>query len=183
MTGPTGIPGEATNTGATGPTGFTGSTGYTGPTGSTGYTGTTGTTGTTGSTGPAGTVAYGVLKVPAAATNFNFSTAVSTLPSSFGTYVTGGADAITFDITLNGSTYSSTNLPIVFLTGFVYSTTAGYIDIQRQFATHTGTAAAQVTINSSVTTMTFNYVNKTNFPYTANDGNGYCLYIYFAIYN
>lgn len=71
-TGPTGLPGESTNTGATGytgPTGITGPpgvatntgahgdtgpTGYTGITGPSGMTGTTGTTGYTGRTGPTG---------------------------------------------------------------------------------------------------------------------------------
>jgi hypothetical protein len=38
-------------------------------------------------------------------------------------------------------------------------------------------------MNASVTTITFNYINKTNFPYTSNDSNGYALYICFNILN
>jgi len=61
ITGPTGAPGFATNTGATGPTGPTGPTGYTGATGPQGFpgaastiTGPTGAAGTAGATGSTG---------------------------------------------------------------------------------------------------------------------------------
>jgi hypothetical protein len=67
------------------------------------------------------------------------------------------------------------------MSAYVYSTTAGYINCQRQMGVQTGTAAAVVTINSTVTTLTFNQVNKTNFPYTDNDSNGYALYIYLQV--
>ena len=188
LTGPTGRTGAAGPTGAasteTGPTGRTGPTGF-GATGATGAASTeTGPTGFTGPTGERGTgTTIGVIKVPAAATNFNFATAVATLPSAFGTYVTGGSDAITFSINLNGSTYNSTNLPFFMMTAYVFSSTAGYINCQRQMGVQTGTAAGVVTVNSGVTTLTFNQINKTNFPYTANDGNGYALYIYLQIIN
>lgn len=195
-TGPTGITGPTGRTGpfGTGPTGPTGTpSSVTGPTGSlgTGPTGpvgaassVTGPTGTslTGSTGPQGSgTLVGVIKVPKAATNFNFSTAVASLPPSFGTYNAGGTDAITFSISLNTSTYSPSKIPFFMMSAYVYSTTAGYINCQRQMGVQTGTAAASVTIDASVTTLTFNYVNKTNFPYTDNDSNGYALYIYLQI--
>ena len=54
FTGPEGIPGSASTTGATGATGRTGPTGDTGRTGPTGDTGRTGPTGATGRTGPTG---------------------------------------------------------------------------------------------------------------------------------
>jgi len=204
-TGPTGATGAtSTVTGPTGRTGATGSTGptgaastTTGPTGSTGssLTGATGPTGL-GSTGPTGLGAtgptgppsagggsvIGVLKVPSAAGNFNFSTAVSTLPSSFGTYVVGGSDASTFSITLDAS-YTTSNLPLFVVTGYVYSSAAGYINVQRQFGTNSGTSAAGVSLTTTVTTLTFANVTKANFPYTVNDTQGYALYIIFQILN
>ena len=180
-TGPTGPTGPTGNTGPTGRTGPTGPPASTGPTGP-GPTGTTGPTGDAGSTGPQGYGnSVGVIKVPKAATNFNFSTAVASLPVSFGSYNAGGTDAITFTITLNSSTYSASKLPFFMMTAYVYSTTAGYINCQRQMGVQTGTAAGVVTINSTVTTLTFNQINKTNFPYTDNDANGYALYIYLQI--
>jgi hypothetical protein len=207
--GPTGPTGDGTGSGGGSGTGYTGSTGPTGPTGVNGSIGTTGPTGVTGPqgipgtatntgatgpqgasitgpTGPAGSgsgSSFAVIKVPSAATNFNFSTAVASIPSSFGTYVAGGSDAITFTINLNTSTYSSSNLPFFIMSAYVYSTTAGYINCQRQMGVQTGTAAAYVTMNSGVSTLTFNYINKTNFPYTANDSEGYALYIYLQIVN
>ena len=189
--GDTGFTG-ATGAGATGTTGATGigSTGSTGSTGAgtTGATGTkgdTGFTGFTGATGPAGTGSgslVGVLKIPGATVNFNFATALSSLPASFGTYVVGGTDASTFSITLNGS-YMTTNLPYYNVTGYVYSSTAGYINVQRQFGVQTGTAAAAMTINGGVTTLTFTNITKTNFPYTSNDSQGFAMYIVFQILN
>jgi hypothetical protein len=198
-TGFTGQNGSSSLTGSTGPTGFTGFTGFTGaqggtvntgPTGFTGFTGFTGAngntslTGATGATGPAGSgVTLGSIRVPASTANFNFSAAVSTLPSSFGTFNPGtSTDAITFTITLNGS-YSPTNLPVYMVTAYVYSATAGYVNCQRQFGTQSGVGSAYITTNSSVRTITFNYINKTNFPYTANDANGYALYIYIQVLN
>ena len=52
--GPTGTPGQSTNTGATGSTGNTGCTGPAGDSTNTGATGRTGPTGITGNTGPTG---------------------------------------------------------------------------------------------------------------------------------
>mgnify|MGYP000491558974 CR=1 FL=1 len=69
------------------------------------------------------------------------------------------------------------------MTAYVYSTTAGYINCQRQMGVQTGTSAGYVTINTGVTSITFNYINKVNFPYTSNDGNGFALYIYLQIIN
>jgi hypothetical protein len=201
-TGSTGAAGTATLTGATGTTGITGatgiagsstltgSTGVTGSTGITGFTGFTGQsgastlTGSTGTTGPAGTSAslFGLIKVPSSSINFNFSTAVSTLPASFGTYNPGSSDGLTFTITLNPS-YNQTNLPIYNVTAYVYSATAGYINCQRQFGVQTGVAAAYITMNAAVNTITFNYITKNNFPYSANDTNGYALYISINIIN
>lgn len=198
-TGFTGQNGSSSLTGSTGPTGFTGFTGFTGaqggtvntgPTGFTGFTGFTGAngsatlTGSTGTTGPAGSgVTLGSIRVPASTANFNFSAAVSTLPSSFGTFNPGtSTDAITFTITLNAA-YTPTNLPVYMVTAYVYSATAGYVNCQRQFGTQSGVGSAYITTNSSVRTLTFNYINKTNFPYTANDANGYALYIYIQVLN
>jgi len=189
--GTNGIDGSATNTGATGRQGTAGANGIQGATGSTGpqgepggptgYRGPTGDPGPPGSSGSGGK--YGVIKVPSSTANFNFTLATSSLPSSFGTFNSGSAtDAITFTITLNG-TYSPSNLPFYNLTAYVYSTTAGYINCQRQLGAQSGVAAASITMNASVTTITFNYINKTNFPYTSNDSNGYALYICFNILN
>jgi len=123
-----------------------------------------------------------LIKVPAAQTNFNFSTAVSTLPASFGTFVPGGADASKFTINLN-SKYSADNLPQFLVTGYVYSSTAGYIQVQRQFGTQTGVAAAQMTIDPAVKKITFENMTKMNFPSTANDSKGFALHIAFQILN
>jgi hypothetical protein len=101
-TGPTGATGAIGATGATGRTGATGApgiTGYTGvgqtgppgtpgtpggPTGPTGETGPPGIPGTpggpTGPTGPSSSFKSGIIKVPSATANFNFSAADSTLP-------------------------------------------------------------------------------------------------------
>lgn len=180
--GATGMPGYATDTGSTGTAGFTGYTGFTGPKGEATNTGATGPQGIPGTPGSSGGT-FGIIKVPSSTANFNFSTAVSTLPSSFGTYNPGTAtDAITFTVTLNGR-YSPSNLPFYILTAHVYSTTAGYINCQRQLGAQSGVAAASITMNSAVTTITFNYMNKTNFPYTSNDSSGYALYICFNVIN
>jgi hypothetical protein len=181
-TGATGAPGFATNTGATGTQGSNGLIGPPGPQGVPGYATNTGATGPAGSSGSGGG-RFGVIKVPSSTANFNFTLATSTLPSSFGTYNPGSAtDTNTFTITLNSS-YSPSNLPFYMLTAYVYSTTAGYVNCQRQLGAQSGVAAASITLNASVTTITFNYINKTNFPYTSNDSNGYALYICFNIIN
>lgn len=82
-TGPTGLPGYATNTGSTGWTGFTGptgapgsasntgstgATGIAGPTGATGWTGWTGASGATGQTGPTGATGLTGVTGPTGAT-------------------------------------------------------------------------------------------------------------------
>lgn len=185
-TGATGAPGVTgyTGIGQTGPPGSAGTPG--GPTGATGETGPPGIAGTpggpTGPTGPSSSFKSGIIKVPSATANFNFSAAVSTIPISFGTFNPGATDGLTFTITLNGS-YNSTNLPFYTVTAYVYSGTAGYINCQRQFGVQTGVAAAYITMDSGVTTITFNYITKNNFPYTVNDSNGYALYIYLNIIN
>ena len=188
--GTTGSTGSTGRTGITGPTGVTGPPGINGtpggPTGSTGITGVTGPAGTpggpTGPTGPVGSSKFGLIKIPSSTTNFNFSTAVSTLPSSFGTFNPGAIDGLTFTITLNGI-YNPTNLPFYNVTAYVYSSTAGYINCQRQFGIQSGLAAAYITTNDAVNTLTFNYITKANFPYTTNDSNGYALYIAINIFN
>jgi hypothetical protein len=185
-TGRAGVTGD-TGLGVTGPTGIKGEDGApggpTGPAGVTGYTGTPGIPGgPTGPTGPASSVKSGVIKIPSSGVNFNFSTANSTLPPSFGTFNPGASDGLTFTITLNPA-YSPTNLPFYTVTGYIYSSTAGYINCQRQFGVQTGVAAAYITMDPAVTTITFNYITKNNFPYTVNDSNGYALYIYLNIMN
>ena len=191
-TGTAGINGSSTNTGATGSPGINGTIGLNGPTGHTGAQGapggSTGDKGPTGDPGPSGSAGmsskYGVIKVPSSTANFNFTLANSTLPSSFGTFNPGSAtDSNTFSITLNSNNYSVSNLPFYNLTAYVFSSTAGYINCQRQLGAQSGVAAASITMNSSVTTITFNYINKTNFPYTSNDSNGYALYICLNILN
>lgn len=195
-TGATGQSGYSSNTGATGATGFTGANGSTqntgatgtaGTIGATGYTGiqgapggSTGTTGDKGPTGNPGVANYGILKIPAGATQFNFASVVSSLPSSFGTYIPGSSDSTTFTIQLNAS-YTPSNLPFYITTAYVYSSTAGYINCQRQIGTQAGIGASFITLNTGVTVITFTYINKTNFPYTTNDSNGYALYICFNI--
>jgi hypothetical protein len=180
--GATGTPGSATNTGSTGPLGITGYTGPTGPKGESTNTGATGPQGIPGIPGLSGG-AFGVIKIPSNTSNFNFSTGVSTLPASFGTYNSGSiTDGITFTITLN-SKYNPSNLPFFNITAYVYSQSAGYIICQRQIGTQSGVAAAYITINPAVTTITLNYISKTNFPYTSNDSSGYALYLCFNIYN
>ena len=192
-TGFTGNTGSSGQTGSSGPTGFTGPPGTngtpggpTGPNGPTGFTGAPGSNGTpggpTGPTGAAGSSKFGIIKVPSASGNFNFNQAVSTLPASFGTYNPGSADGISFTITLNGS-YTPTNIPFYSVTAYVYSATAGYINCQRQFGVQSGVAAAYITMNSAINTMTFNYITKTNFPYTVNDSAGYALYICISVIN
>lgn len=184
FTGANGLPGSSSTTGSTGTTGFTGVNGATGASGTTGVTGPPGSASLTGATGSPGTPGgqFGILKIPGASINFNFSQVVSTLPSSFGTFNSGPSDGSSFTITLNGS-YNTSNLPFYSVTAYVFSSTAGYINCQRQFGTQTGVASAYITMNSAVTTITFNYITKTNFPYTVNDANGYALYICFSIVN
>jgi hypothetical protein len=187
FTGANGLPGTSSATGSTGTTGFTGVNGINGVTGASGTTGVTGPAGSaslTGATGSPGAPGgqFGILKIPAASINFNFSQVVSTLPSSFGAFNLGPSDGSSFTITLNGS-YNTSNLPFYSVTAYVFSSTAGYINCQRQFGTQTGVASAYITMNSAVTTITFNYITKTNFPYTVNDVNGYALYICFSIVN
>lgn len=192
--GQQGIQGATGNTGAAGYTGQPGGTVNTGPTGNTGFTGFTGARGApggpggpTGDKGPPGdpgsVSSYGFIKIPSSTTNFNFSAGVSTLPSSFGTYNPGIiTDGTSFTITLNGR-YNTSNLPFYNLSAYIFSSTAGYVNCQRQLGVQSGLAAAYITTNASVTTITFNYMTKTNFPYTANDSNGYALYICFNIIN
>jgi hypothetical protein len=106
------------------------------------------------------------------------------LPASFGTFNAVGADISTFTITLTGSpAYSISNFPVFVVTGYVYSSTAGYINVQRQFGVQTGVGAVGMAINSSFTTLTFANMTKGNLPTTGNDGAGYALYLQFQILN
>ena len=183
-TGMTGANGDATNTGATGRLGATGYTGVTGPNGVASNTGATGPSGPPGPSGSSAGGTFGLIKVKKAAKDFEFSTAVSTLPSSFGTYVPGSSDGISFDINLNASNYSTTNLPFYTVTAYVYSTTAGYINCQRQFGIQSNMGGAFITLDSEIKTITFNYIIRTsNFPAKDNDVAGYALYIFFNIFN
>jgi hypothetical protein len=162
------------NTGPTGPNGVGVPTG-----GSAGYvlTKVNGTNYNTIWSAPSGGSAkWGLLKVPSAATNFSFGTAVYSGTSDFTFTATGTPnDLTTFTLGL-----ANPSLPLIFTNAYCYSSTAGYINVQRQFGPNSGTSSATLVVNSSFTALTFTNMNKTNFPYTANDnaGNGYCLYLY-----
>jgi len=201
LTGPTGPTGFAGSQGLTGPaSSITGPTGFPGPTGVQGQTGDTGPTGSTGQPGvsslgpsgptgakPLGTL-YGVIAAPLGATSYDFSGAVSTLPPSFGTLVAGPSDASSCSVLLN-SVYGPGNLPIFFVTGYIY--TGSYINVQRQFGMQTGVTqvGANIITDIGVTappnTLIITNLARTSqfFPATANDGNGYALYIVFQILN
>ena len=186
-TGPT-----SAMTGPTGPTGSAGWKGFTGPTGGTGYTGEPGTAaqGATGATGPSALGSlYGIVAVPlGTTTDYNFSTAASTLPSSFGTFLPGLDDASSCTIRLSLS-YNSSNLPIFFVTGYIY--TGSYINVQRQFGMQTGVTQAggniliDIGIASPPNTLTLTNLSRLPqfFPANTNDGFGYALYIVFQILN
>ena len=187
-TGSTGIPG---NTGATG---IKGDTGPVGITGMTGYATNTGATGITGPPGQSSTGNFGLIKFPLGITSsnssqiaFNVSEAISTLPSSFGTFNPGTLkNSQEFTITLNGK-YSPSNLPVFFVTAYYYKSTGsssyGYAVSQKQLGSTGGVASVQITINSSVTLLTFEYCNGSAFPTAENDQQGYALYIYINILN
>ena len=123
-----------------------------------------------------------LIKVPAAKINFDFSKAVSTLPATFGTFVPGSPDDSKFTINLN-SKYTPDNLPQFLATGYIYSSTAGYINVQRQFGIHGAVAAAGIAIDTPVKVIKFTNITKMNFPYTSNDSKGFALYIVFQILN
>ena len=140
----------------------------------------------------------GVIKIPAGkkGTGFDFSNAVSSLPATFGTLemnisssstTTLSSDPSEFTINL-ASKYSRANMPAFFITGYIYTAppnrSARYLNVQRQFGVQTGTAAAEISIDSAVKKMNIKYLLKAgNFPYTGNDGDGYALYIIFQIFN
>ena len=137
----------------------------------------------TGTAAPAGPY---LIKVPIATMNFNFANAVSTLPASFGTFQKGGTDTGTFTINL-ASKYSPANLPHFTVTGYVFDKNPApgkYIEVQRQFGVQTAQAAAAIVIDSLVKTITIsNLTRASNFPATANDTQGFALYIAFDILN
>ena len=190
--GPRGLTGPAgTTTGSTGPSGPTGPQGQTGDTGPTGYTGQPGASpvGPSGPEGPAPLGAlYGVIAAPLGATSYDFSTAISTLPLSFGTLVAGLSDASSCAILLNGA-YGTGNLPVFYVTGYIY--TGSYINVQRQFGMQTGVTQVGANIITNIgVSPPFNTVVITNlartaqfFPATTNDVNGYALYMVFQILN
>ena len=122
------------------------------------------------------------IKVPAGKINFDFSKARANFPTSFGSLVPGGADASTFTINLS-SKYTPSNLPQFLVTAYIYSSTAGYIHVQRQFGTQSGTSAAAIIIDKDVKKITFTNITKLNFPYTANDSTGIALFITLQILN
>ena len=123
-----------------------------------------------------------LIKVPAAKTNFDFSKAKSNLPASFGGFVPGGPDDSKFTINLSPK-YTPDNLPQFLVTGYVYSSTAGYIQVQRQFGVHAAVAAAGIAIDPAVKKIIFTNITKSNFPYTENDSRGVALYIAFQVLN
>lgn len=193
VTGPTGVTGPI----ATGPSGPQGApstvTGPTGPqvTGSTGPQGAassvTGPLGPTGSsiigpTGPRG-VTTGLLKIPLSSGGINFdkTTTVSTLPSSFGTFNSAGGSATEFVINLNGA-YSNTNIPAFVCSVVYYTTSNQYNNVNLRFGGTTATTV-NVVINQGVTTLTLTNMSTGTFGGAQNDTPGYCLYINFTILN
>lgn len=141
-------------------------------------------------------LATGIIKVPAGlkGTGFDFSKAVSTLPPTFGTLVTNMSTSTTqtdpSEFTINlAQTYSRTNMPAFFITGYIYIKAAGtaparYLNVQRQFGIQTSVSAAEIAIDNDVKNITIRNLTKaSNFPYTGNDPEGYALYIIFQIFN
>jgi hypothetical protein len=188
-TGDTGI-GVTGYTGATGAAGGKGDKGDPGgPTGYTGYTGATGYKGVTGNQGPPGMAgsSFFVIKIPADSSgnlilSLGAGGVVTTMPTSFGTYSSWNSASQTFTVSLNAK-YTPTNLPYYLLTAYAYSSTAGYINNQRQWATQAGLGAVFVTVNSAVTSLTFNNLTRTNLGYTGNDSNGFAVYICVTLLN
>jgi hypothetical protein len=196
VTGPTGRTGA---TGAQGPTGAastvtgpTGSTGSTGPTGfgATGPSGAPSTvTGPTGQEGPTGPQATGtrtaIIRVSRATTNFNFSTAVNTIPSEIGTYTSGGADASTFSITMNSTYYSlGANIPCI-LGGVAYYNGSTWLYYQLKFGNNTATANIRAQITSvAPTVIAVDGITTSAFASAANDPtSGYACIIYLSFLN
>ena len=203
----TGQEGSQGPTGPTGPQGLQGPQGPQGPAGSAGSAGARGATGATGAGVPVGGTAgyvltknsnanydtlwaapssgssYGVIKVKKAPLQFNFQTAISTLPASFGTYDVGGADTNTFTISLNTFSYSVNKLPAFIVTAYVYSNeSAGHKNVQRNLGS-TGSNIGNITITDNVTKLVFENITTTIFPATGDDAAGYSLYIIFNILN
>jgi len=185
-TGPTGLMGP-TGSGLTGPTGPAGNgTAYTGPTGPgvptggvTGYvlTKRTGTDYDTIWSAPSGGGgSYGLLKVPAAAGSFNFLNAIYSGSSAF-TYTSSSqtSDGSTFYLNI-----ANPVLPFIFVNAYIFVGT-GYFNVQRMFGSYAGTALISVVPNAALTRLTFNYLTKTNLPYTTNDTSGYALYLYVMV--
>jgi hypothetical protein len=183
MPSPMGQPGPMSPTGQPGPMSPMGQPGPMNPMGQPGTMSPMGQPGPYTTGGPAAPIqpAY-IIKVPAAKTNFDFSKARSNLPTWFGGLVPGGPDDSKFTINLSQK-YTADNLPQFLVTGYVYSSTAGYIQVQRQFGVHAAVAAAGIAIDPAVKKITFTNITKVNFPYTANDSRGNALFIAFQILN
>lgn len=188
--------------GATGPTGtqqgLQGVAGAQGPLGILGRTGTQGAQGFYGSSpigmggfigpGAVGTV-YGSIRATLGTTsNFNFSTASVNLPTSFATGFSGTDDASSCVISL-ASIYSATNLPQVFMTGYIAVGTL-YRNLQSRFGYYvppppapvpSGTGAT-ILVTGSPFTMTISNITTSTFPANTSLG-GYSLYIYIQILN
>ena len=189
--GALGAPG--TIPGAPGIAGSRGATGVRGPTGIQGLQGVYGSAarGSTGITGsvPTGGL-FGSIRVPIGThQNFNFASATSTLPSAFGTLLSGSDDSSSCSIQLTAS-YTSTHLPLLFFTGYVYQYNGivyKYINMQQQFGIPSAGAAAQITLSGSPFTMTIQGITNqsplNSFPATDNDPYGYALYLYVQILN
>jgi hypothetical protein len=147
----------------------------------------TGATGPTGSTGPFGSQT-GVLSIKTGGGNFNFTlgSVVSTLPASFGTYAGPGAPPLnastSFQITLD-SHYAATNkLPIFNITGYIYNSSSGYVDVQRQFGAPS--SFGYITVSADLGTLTISNITNGLFPgVNDNGGAGYALYIIFQVMN
>jgi hypothetical protein len=132
--------------------------------------------------GAVGTV-YGSIQATFGTTsNFNFSTASVNLPTSFATGFSGTDDASSCVISL-ASTYTTTNLPQVFMTAYIVSG-GTYSNLQSRFGYY-GTSfptGATVVLTGSPFTMTLSNITTTSFPADGLLG-GYALYIYIQILN
>jgi hypothetical protein len=128
--------------------------------------------------GGGGGTQVGLLKIPIASTHFNFATAVYSGTTAF-TFTPGSSDTNTFTLGL-----ATPSLPNIFINAYGYNVVLNvgtYSNYQRQFGPNNGTSSAVIKLNSSLTSITFEQINKTTLPCTANDSNGYCLYLYIMI--
>ena len=198
--GPQGLQGPRGVQGVIGPTGTQqgpqGGTGTRGPLGTLGSTGGQGFQGPFGPSprgmpgfmgpGAVGTV-YGSIRAALGTnSNFNFSTASVNLPTSFATGFSGTDDASSCTITL-ASSYSTTNLPQIFMTAYIVFS-GNYLNLQARFGLPPPPAPAPfgnggtIVLTGSPLTMTLSNITTTLFPANGALG-GYALFIYIQILN